>query len=80
MFANYFNMKIEAEQLRLERENLEGFLSSAPDSGISVEALQVITAVEGDAALTAALQELTDKHVADIDRLSEEKQKEIMEF
>ncbi|MEZ5564375.1 MAG: ribosome recycling factor [Gammaproteobacteria bacterium] len=29
---------------------------------------------------TTQIQELTDKHVADIDRISDEKQKEVMEF
>ncbi|UCC47424.1 MAG: polysaccharide biosynthesis tyrosine autokinase, partial [Gemmatimonadota bacterium] len=60
-FANYFDLKVEREQLRRDREAVERVLVQAPDSGLSVEALEVIPAVRGSSELTAALADLTSK-------------------
>jgi succinoglycan biosynthesis transport protein ExoP len=60
-FANYFDLKVEREQLRRDREAVERPLMQAPDSGLSVEALEVVPAVRGSSDLAAALSELTGK-------------------
>jgi len=60
-FASYFDLKVEREQLRRDRQAVERVLAQAPDSGLSVEALEVVPAVQGSSELTAALGELTSK-------------------
>lgn len=60
-FANFFSLKVEEEQLRRDREALESVLVGAADSGVSVEALEVIPAVRSSSELIAAMEELTTK-------------------
>ncbi len=60
VFNNFFNMKIEAEQLRRDRASIQRVLA-ASDSGISTDALEVIGAVQNSSALTGALSELTER-------------------
>jgi len=64
VFTNFFNMNIEKEQVRVDREALERALAQVRDSGgagLSTDALSSIGAVQRSPELTAALKELTDK-------------------
>jgi tyrosine-protein kinase Etk/Wzc len=60
-YANFFNMKLEQDQLRRDRESIERALSEMPDSGLSVEALEFIPSVQKSSELSKALADLTQK-------------------
>jgi capsular exopolysaccharide synthesis family protein len=60
-FTNYFNLQIEREGLRRDRESIARVLAQAADSGLSIEGLEVIPAVRGSSELMTALSELTTK-------------------
>ncbi len=59
VFTNFFNMKIEQDQLRRDREAIERALSRANSGSLSVAALEYIGAVGGSSELLNALQALT---------------------
>jgi len=59
--AAFFNMKVEREQLRRDREAIELALAQAADSAASWDALSVIGSVQQSPGLMQALKELTDK-------------------
>jgi capsular exopolysaccharide synthesis family protein len=61
VFDNFFNMKIDAEQLKRDRSAIERVLASAGEQGISTDALEVIGAVQNSSALSGALTELTER-------------------
>ncbi len=61
VFANYFDMKIDLDQTRRDREALQHLLAQLPDSGLPVEALAAIGAVQRSNELSDALKELTTK-------------------
>lgn len=61
VFMNFFEMKIEREQLRRDREAIERAMAQLPDSGRSGTALEVIGSVQRSSELRQALQELTSK-------------------
>lgn len=61
VFASFFDMKVEREQLRRDREAVERELARADDSGISADGLGVIPSVQRATALPQALRELTTK-------------------
>ncbi|HKI94207.1 MAG TPA: polysaccharide biosynthesis tyrosine autokinase [Gemmatimonadales bacterium] len=61
VFKNYFDMKIEREQLRRDRDAIQRILAAAPDSGLSVDGLVVIGSVHNSSELSSALAELTQK-------------------
>ena len=63
-FTSYFDMKVELEQLRRDRDAIRRVLSEVADSGLSVEGLQGIAAAQRSAELTDALKELTTKQAA----------------
>lgn len=60
-YANFFQLNVEQDQLRRDRESIERVLSQMPDSGLSVEALEFIPSVQRSSELTAALADLTQK-------------------
>ncbi len=60
VFGSFFEIKIQREQLRRDREALERWLA-APDSSASPDALRVIPATQQSAELTQALGELNQK-------------------
>jgi capsular exopolysaccharide synthesis family protein len=68
VFANFFEMRIEREQLRRDQEAIQRVLADLPDSGgaergggAGVAALEVIGSVQRSAELSSALRELTAK-------------------
>ena len=62
VFRNYFDLNIDKEQVRVDREALERALAAAQDSGnLSTDAFSVIGAVQHSPDLSAALKELTDQ-------------------
>ena len=60
-YNSYFQKKVEREQLRSDRTAIMRVLNQASDSGISVDAMMVIPAVNTSTELKAALTELTSK-------------------
>ncbi len=57
VMSNFFAMRVERDQLGQDRVALERALADA-DSGVSVEALMVISAAQGSADLSQAIGEL----------------------
>jgi tyrosine-protein kinase Etk/Wzc len=62
VFASFLNMKVEREQLWRDREAIARALAPAPDSSLSVDALNVIESVQRSPDLVRALKELTDRY------------------
>ncbi len=60
-FKNFFEMRIEREQLRRDGEAVRRVLAQVPDSGLAVGGLEVIGTVQRSSELTEALRELTTK-------------------
>ncbi len=60
VFKNFFELRIEREQLRRDRESIEQAIAHPADSGV-VEGLEVVGAVQRSAGMTQALHELTTK-------------------
>ena len=60
VFKNFFDMRIEREQLRRDREAIEAVLAHLDDSD-AVQGLEVVGTVQHSAPLMQALQELTAK-------------------
>ncbi len=58
VYSSFFEMKVELEQVRRDRERLEEVLQQQPDSGIRVEALELIPSVDDSPELQEALTEL----------------------
>jgi capsular exopolysaccharide synthesis family protein len=61
VFDAFFDLRIELEQIRRDREALQRAIALIPDSGLSTDALEVIGAVQKSSALTTPLEELTEK-------------------
>lgn len=61
VFTSFFDMKIELEQVRRDREAIQRALADAADSGLSVDALESVGSVQHSTELMAALRDLTDK-------------------
>ena len=59
--ANFFEMKVSSEELRIDRTALERVVTEAADSGLSTDALEMIPAVQQSSALKQAIAELTEK-------------------
>lgn len=59
VFNNFFNMKIEQDQIRRDRHAIARVLDRPTDSPLSVAALEYIGAVRSSSELLAALQTLT---------------------
>ena len=62
VFGNFFDMKIEQEQLRRDRVELQSILASSVSAGISTDAIEVIPSVRNSSGLVQLLQVLTEKH------------------
>ncbi len=60
VFDNYFKRKLEADQIRQDREAIV----QALQGGVSVEALEIIPSVQSSTELMKALAELTDKQAS----------------
>jgi capsular exopolysaccharide synthesis family protein len=60
-FATFFDMQLEREQTKRDREALAQLLARPGDAGLSAEALAVVGSVQNNAELTEALKELTAK-------------------
>ena len=60
VYSTFFSMKTEVEVLRQDRLRLQSILASMPDSGLNVEALEGVTAVNSSSQMKAALAELTN--------------------
>ena len=61
VFTNFFDMQIERDQLRRDREAIERLLAGARASALPADALSLIGSVQHSAELSQALKELTDK-------------------
>jgi tyrosine-protein kinase Etk/Wzc len=63
VFTSFFDMKVEREQLRRDREAIVRVLGQSPDSGrgLAVAGLEVIPAVQQSSDLKQALTDLTAK-------------------
>lgn len=59
VFSNFFNMKIEQDQIRRDRDAISQVLARPAASSVSVAALEHINAVRSSSELMAALQNLT---------------------
>jgi capsular exopolysaccharide synthesis family protein len=61
VFANFFEMRVELEQIRRDRARLEEALAASAQSGsVRIEALEVIPAAAGSSELRRILDELVD--------------------
>jgi len=60
VLGSFFDLKIQREQMRRDRETIERWLA-APDSNASADALRVIPAVQQSAELTQALGEINQR-------------------
>ncbi|MGH7657684.1 MAG: Wzz/FepE/Etk N-terminal domain-containing protein, partial [Gemmatimonadales bacterium] len=59
--SDYFQKKVQLEQLRHDRQALQAALSRAQSGNLSVDAFQTIGAAQSSPNLTGALQELSAK-------------------
>lgn len=60
--ASFFDMQAERDQLRRDRESIEGLLPAAgSDAGLATDALSAIESVRQSPELSTALKELSDK-------------------
>ncbi len=61
VFVNFLNIRVALDQLQHDRAALERVLAAIPDSGLSVDALELIGSVQRSAELPDALRELVGK-------------------
>jgi capsular exopolysaccharide synthesis family protein len=59
--ASFFEMEVERDQLRRDRDALEGLLAQGSGSALPTDALSVIASVQRSPELSNALKELSDK-------------------
>jgi len=59
--SRYFETKVNLEQVRRDRAAIERLLAQAPESGLAVDALAAIGAVDRSTELAATLRDLTTK-------------------
>ncbi|HEX4627413.1 MAG TPA: GNVR domain-containing protein, partial [Gemmatimonadales bacterium] len=59
--GTFFDVQLERDQVRRDREALQQAVAQARDSGVSASVLEAIAAVQRDANLTQALKELVTK-------------------
>lgn len=64
VFTNFFDMRIELEQVRRDREAMQRALARSSGSGLSTDELESVGAVQHSTELTTALRDLTDKRAA----------------
>jgi capsular exopolysaccharide synthesis family protein len=61
VMSRFFEMKIEREQLRADREAIERILAQSKSSGLSLDALNMVPSTEKAPALESAIQERMSK-------------------
>jgi capsular exopolysaccharide synthesis family protein len=61
VFTSFFDMQLERERLRRDREAIENLLARAGDSGVAMGALGLVGSVAQNPELSQALKELADK-------------------
>ncbi|HEX9728988.1 MAG TPA: polysaccharide biosynthesis tyrosine autokinase [Gemmatimonadales bacterium] len=61
VFDNFFEMKLEQEQLRRDREAIDAALSAVGETGLAAAALEVIPAVQRSKQLVDAAGDLIEK-------------------
>jgi len=61
VLTGFFEMQLEREQLRRDREAIGRIVAQAADSGLAADALGAIGAVAGGSELSQVLKELADK-------------------
>jgi succinoglycan biosynthesis transport protein ExoP len=59
--AGFFDMQVERDQVRRDRDEIQRLLAQPSDSGLAVDAFSVIPSVQKSAELSNALKELSDK-------------------
>ena len=59
VFTDYFNRRVELDEVNRDLERLSVILDSIPEGGIRVESYELIPAVQSSSQLLGALQELT---------------------
>jgi polysaccharide biosynthesis transport protein len=60
-YASYIDLQVALDELERDRLAIARLLTHAPDSGVAVDQLSMIGAVQRSSELTAALKELTDR-------------------
>ncbi|HMJ58542.1 MAG TPA: hypothetical protein VK467_05365, partial [Gemmatimonadales bacterium] len=60
-FASYVDLQVALGSLAHDREAIQGVLAQAADSGVSVDRLSMIGAVQRSSELAAAVKELADR-------------------
>src|SRR5260221_1040332 len=60
-FASYVDLQVAQGSLAHDREAIQGVLAHAADSGVSVDQLSMIGAVQRSSAMAAALKELSER-------------------
>jgi tyrosine-protein kinase Etk/Wzc len=60
-FASYVDLQVAQGSLAHDREAIQSVLAHAADSGVSVDQLSMIVAVQRSSALAAALKELSER-------------------
>ncbi len=60
VFGRYFEMTVQLDQLERDRAAIEGALQNTADSGLSVDALEIIENVQQSTAVMQALTELSE--------------------
>lgn len=61
VFSNFFDLKLEQEQLRRDREAIESALAAARDSSLAIAGLEHVQSVRGSSEMMQALQTLTTR-------------------
>lgn len=61
LFAGLVDMKVSLDEVRRDRAAIERLLAQAPDSGLSVDALAMVGAVQRSTELVQGLRDLTTK-------------------
>lgn len=60
VFGNYFDMKVQVEQLRRDRARLESVAAGFGNEAVRIEALEMIPAAAGSSEMRVILDELVD--------------------
>jgi len=60
VFGNFFQMRVDLEQIQRDRQRLQGIVDSLPSTGIRIEALEGIPAVSSSVELRPIFEELVN--------------------